>query len=216
MEGLPMVRRLLPALLLVLAAAIPEARAQAFEITPYFGYRLGGEFSDFSTSGVENLEVKDGDSWGIILTLNLNPNGQIEFLYGQQSTTLQGSGAIFIPSDEDLFDLNVETWQIGGSFTGGRAKDPVRGFIGFSLGMTNFEPKEAGFEGDSEFAFSFYGGGKFALAKHVGLRLQGQWVSTYVGSSDEVFCDPFGFCYVVEDASYLNQFELAAGITFRF
>jgi outer membrane protein with beta-barrel domain len=211
-------RRLLPGLLLLVSAAFlaTPARAQAFEITPYYGYRVGGNFSDFSDSGVDELEIKDGEAWGIILTFNLNPNAQVEFLYSQQSSTLRGSGFLFTPANEDLFDLNVENWQVGGTYTGGTPQDPVRGFVGFSLGLTNFEPEDRGFEGDSDFAFSFYGGGKFALAKHVGLRLQGQWVSTYVGSNDEVFCDPFGFCFVVQDATYLNQFEFAAGITFKF
>ncbi|HEU5180643.1 MAG TPA: hypothetical protein VFW45_07610, partial [Candidatus Polarisedimenticolia bacterium] len=38
--------------------------AGSFEVTPYYGYRLGGEFNDFDTSGVDNLEIDDGDSWG--------------------------------------------------------------------------------------------------------------------------------------------------------
>src|SRR5262245_30226127 len=87
-------RRLLPGLLLVAGAVFTgePARAQAFEFTPYYGYRVGGEFSDFSDSGVDELEIKDGEAWGIILTFNVNPNAQVEFLYSQQSTTLRGSG----------------------------------------------------------------------------------------------------------------------------
>jgi len=205
-------------LLLVVATAFSPApaRAQAVEITPYYGYRLGGDFTDFSTYGVDDLEIRDGGAWGIILTFNLNPSAQIEMQYSQQSTTLQGSGFLFTPAGADLFDLNVENWLLGASYTGGRPRDPARGFVGASLGVTNFEPETAGFEGDSQFAFGLYGGVKLALAKHVGLRFQGQWVSTWVASDSEVFCDPYGFCYTVQDASYLNQFELAAGITFKF
>jgi hypothetical protein len=211
-------RRLSAALVLAGTAAFSgaPARAQVFEITPYYGYRLGGEFTDFSTYGVDDLEIKDGGAWGIILTLNVNPNAQIELQYSQQSTTLQGSGFVFVPSGADLFDLNVENWLVGASYTGGKPRNQARGFVGASLGVTNFEPKTAGFAGDSQFAFGLYGGVKVALAKHIGLRFQGQWVATWVGSDAEVFCDPYGFCYTVQDASYLNQFELAAGITFKF
>jgi len=211
--------RQLPVMLLVaVAAALPAspARAQVFEITPYYGYRLGGDFTDFSTYGVDDLEIKDGGAWGIILTFNLNPSAQVELQYSQQSTTLQGSGFVFVPSGADLFDLNVESWLVGASYTGGKPSDQARGFVGASLGVTNFEPETSGFEGDSQFAFGLYGGVKIAVAKHLGLRFQGQWVSTWVGSDSDVFCDPYGFCYTVSDASYLNQFELAAGITLRF
>jgi len=217
-------RRLAGILVLVAAAAMSAtpaisattARPQVFEITPYYGYRLGGEFTDFSTYGVDNLEIKDGEAWGLILTFNLNPSAQVEFQYSQQSTTLRGSGFVFAPSDADLFDLNVENWLVGASYTGGKPRDPVRGFVGASLGVTNFEPDTAGFEGDSQFAFGLYGGVKVALAKHFGLRFQGQWVSTWVESGSETFCDPYGFCYTVSDSSYLNQFELAAGFTLKF
>jgi outer membrane protein with beta-barrel domain len=211
-------RHLLVGILLAVMASFTAGpvRAQAFEITPYWGYRLGGDFSDFSTNGVDNLEIKDGDAWGLILTLNVRPDAQIEFQYSQQSSTLQGNGGLFTPANSDLFDLNVEEWLIGGSYTAGRPANPARGFIGFSLGVTNFEPQTSAFEGDSEFAFSFYGGVKVALAKHVGLRFQGQWVSTYVGSGTDVFCDPFGFCYTVQSGSYLNQFEVAAGLALKF
>jgi len=215
-----------PAGILVLAAtaalpatpaiAAPAARPQVFEITPYFAYRLGGDFTDLGTYGVDNLEIEDGDAWGIILTFNLNPNAQVEFQYSQQSTTLRGSGFVFVPSDSDLFDLNVENWLVGASYTGGRPRDQARTFVGASIGVTSFQPRTAGFEGDAQFAFGLYGGVKVALAKHFGLRFQGQWVSTWVESGTKTFCDPNGFCYTVSDSSYLNQFELAAGFSLKF
>ena len=167
-------------------------------------------------AGVDNIEIRDGDVWGIIVTVNLTPAAQIEMQYSQQSTTLQGSGFIFDPDSADLGDLNVENWLFGGTYTAGRPKDPVRGFVGASLGVTNFEPETQGLSGDSWFAFGLYAGVKAALAKHVGLRFQGQWVSTWIGSSSNVVCDPFGFCYTVQDGGYLNQFEIGAGITFKF
>jgi len=217
-------RRLAGILVLVAAAAISAspaisatpARARVFEITPYYGYRLGGEFTDFSTYGVDNLEIKDGDAWGIILTFNVNPATQVEFQYSQQSSSLVGSGFVFVPTGSDVLDLDVENWLLGWTYTGGTPRNQARAFGGVCVGVTNFEPETAGFEGDAQFAFGIYGGVKVAVAKHLGLRFQAQWVSTWVGSNSDVFCDPYGFCYTVSDASYLNQVELAAGITLRF
>ena len=222
-------RRPLPgagrALCAVLAFACASAAGPAlaspppgerFEVTPYYGYRFGGEFGDVDFAGISSLEIQDSSAYGLILSFNVNPNGQVEIQYSQQRTELQGKGSFFLSSGEKLFDLNVETWQVGGNYTGGTPGDAVRGFIGFSLGLTNFEPDASGFDGDSQFAFSFYAGAKVALAKHFGLRFQGQWIATYISSDDEVFCDPFGFCYVVSEADYLNQVELSAGLTFKF
>ena len=200
------------------AAAAPRGAPDAtrVEITPYYGYRLGGEFGDVDFAGVSSLEIQDGSAYGLILSFNIHPNGQVELQYSQERTELQGNGSFFLSSGEKIFDLNVETWQAGGNYTWGDPRDPVRGFLGFSLGVTNFEPQDSAFEGDSQFAFSFYAGAKVNLAKHFGLRFQAQWVATYIDSDDEVFCDPFGFCYVVSDADYLNQLELSAGLTFKF
>jgi hypothetical protein len=214
-------RRLAGILALVATTATPAISATAvrppvFEITPYYGYRLGGDFSDIYNYGVDDIEIKDGDVWGIIVTFNINPSAQIEMQYSQQSTSLQGSGFVFDPAGADLGELNVENWLVGASYTGGRPRDPVRGFIGASLGVTNFEPETADFSGDAYFAFGLYAGVKVALAKNFGLRFQGQWVSTWIGSSSDVVCDPYGYCYTVQDGGYLNQFELAAGITLKF
>ncbi|HKQ98139.1 MAG TPA: outer membrane beta-barrel protein [Candidatus Polarisedimenticolia bacterium] len=187
----------------------------AVEITPYYGYRLGGEFTDINFSGTGDLEIEDSSAYGLILSFNVNPNAQIDLQYSHQASELQGGGGGFL-SGSKIFDLDVDLWQVGGNFTGGDPKDPVRGYVGFSLGVTDFEPKSSGLEGDSQFSFTFYGGAKVGLAKHLGLRLQGQWISTYIDSSDQVFCDPFGFCYVATTSDYLSQFEFAAGLTFKF
>ena len=200
----------------IASAAAPSPSLPRVEVTPYYGYRLGGEFGDVDFAGVSSLEIQDGSAYGLILSFNVNPNGQVELQYSQQRTELQGNGSFFLSSGEKIFDLNVETWMAGGNYAWGDPLDPVRGFLGFSLGVSNFEPQDSAFEGDSQFAFSFYAGAKVNLAKHFGLRFQGQWVATYISSDDEVFCDPFGFCYVVSDADYLNQLELSAGLTFKF
>jgi opacity protein-like surface antigen len=214
----PVRRFRIPALLVavgLVAGAAPARAGGAVELTPYYGYRLGGEFSDINFGGASALEIKDGPAYGLILSYNVNPNAQIDLQYSQQKTELQGNGGGFLSSDK-LFDLNVELWQLGGNFTSGHPNDPLRGFIGFGVGVTNFEPRDSAFNGDSQFAFTFYGGAKIALAKHLGLRLQGQWISTYIDSNEQVFCDPFGFCFVAESAEYLNQFELSAGLAFKF
>ncbi len=213
----PRARRLpLAALALVtllLPAAAPARAGGLVELTPYYGYRLGGEFNSYSGSG--NLEIEDSSAYGLILSFNVNPNAQLDLQWSHQASELLGGGGGFL-SGSRIFDLDVDVWQVGGNFTGGHPKDPVRGFVGFSVGVTDFQPHATGIEGDSQFSFTFYGGAKIGLAKHLALRLQGQWISTYIDSNDQVFCDPFGFCYVATTSDYLSQFEVAAGLTFKF
>jgi outer membrane protein with beta-barrel domain len=216
----PGARRMsIAAFLLLLAApcVAPSAEAAAglVELTPYYGYRFGGEFNDIEFGGSGDLEIEDGSAYGVILSFNVNPNAQIDLQWSHQSTELDGGGGGFL-SGSKIFDMDVDLWQVGGNFTGGTPNDPVRGFVGFSLGVTDFQPQSSALEGDSQFSFTFYGGAKIHLAKHLGLRLQGQWISTYIDSDDEVFCDPFGFCYVATTSDYLSQFEVSAGLAIKF
>ena len=97
----------------------------------------------------------------------------------------------------------------------GTGSDRVSPFVSFSLGVTVFNP--AGLGSEDKFSFSLGGGVKYFLGERVGLRLQLRWTPTYVNSTSEgVFCNPFGFCYVVQDAHYVNQTEASAGLIIKF
>ena len=211
--------RLAPALLLIAwlsSAAQDAARAEHnFEITPYYGYRLGGELEDIEFPNVDSLEIEDGSALGIIVSYSVHDNGQIEFQYSHQSTELKGNGDVFSSSNLVLTDLDVDWWLVGGNYTAGARRDPLRGFIGFSLGMTDLDPKEPAFDGDSLFAFSFYGGFKAALAERIGLRFQVQWVAALFDSENDAFCSSAGFCFLVTESQYLDQFELSAGMIIK-
>jgi hypothetical protein len=200
-----------------LAAPSPTAAGELprVEATPYYGWRMEGSFDNIDAGGVSSLEIKDASAYGLILSFNVDVHGQVDVQYSNERTELQAHGS-GVPSGTTLFDLDVQNWQVGGTYAWSEPDKPVRGFVGFSVGMTRFEPHDSAFDGDSEFAFSFYGGARIRLAKHLGLRLQGQWVATRLSSSSEVFCSSAGFCYITADGEFLDQFELAAGLTFKF
>jgi hypothetical protein len=53
----------------------------------------------------------------------------------------------------------------------------------------------------------------------VGITAMARWTPDYIKSDPAgIWCSPYGFfgCYVVGDAQYANQFELSAGVGFRF
>jgi Outer membrane protein beta-barrel domain len=206
----------------LLAASAPFAAPPAgagdlprVEATPYYGWRMEGSFDNIDAAGISSLEIQDASAYGLILSFNVDPHGQIDVQYSNERTELQAHGS-GVPGGTTLFDLDVENWQVGGTYAWSEPDKPVRGYVGFSVGLTRFEPHGSAFDGDSEFAFSFYGGARIRLAKHLGIRLQGQWIATRISSSSEVFCSSAGFCYVTVDGELLDQFELAAGLTIKF
>jgi hypothetical protein len=202
------------------ASAIPSPAAAAdqprVEVTPYYGWRMGGDFGDINVAGVSSLVIKDASAYGLILSINTDPHGQVDLQYSEERTQLEAHGSGFASGHTTLFDLNVQNWQLGGNYSWSEPEAPVRGFIGFSVGWTTFDPRDSAFDGESLFAFSFYGGARIRLAKHVGLRLQAQWIATRISSSSEVFCTSQGFCYIAADGELLDQFETAAGLTIKF
>ena len=71
--------------------------------------------------------------------------------------------------------------------------------------------------GDTRFSWTTAAGLKIYPKPGVGIRLEGRWTPTYIRSEAAGWwCDPFWGCYLVGDAQYSNQFELAGGINFRF
>ena len=64
------------------------AFAQRFEVTPFAGYRFGGEIenSDFEE---DRFDFEDNDSQGLILDVAVNENLFVEVLVSAQETTLQ-------------------------------------------------------------------------------------------------------------------------------
>ena len=200
----------------VLAAPSPAAAGDLprVEVTPYYGWRMEGSFDNIDVGGVSSLEIKDASAYGLILSFNVDPHGQVDVQYSDERTEIEAHGGAL--GGTTLFDLDVENWQVGGTYAWSEPEKPVRGYVGFSVGLTRFEPQDSAFDGHSEFAFSFYGGARIRLAKHLGLRLQGQWIATRISSNSDVFCSSAGFCYVTVDGELLDQFETAAGLTIKF
>jgi opacity protein-like surface antigen len=194
----------------LLAAAVPAA-AQTVEIVPFGGYRFGGSFD--VVEGGRIAEVKESASFGASLTVSVAEDGEIEALFARQDTRL-ASDALF--TSTPLFDLAVETWQIGGNYLLRDAEDNVRPYIGAALGVTRLVPEPSDLESETRFSASFAGGVKVQLARHVGLRLEVRGFFTVLESDSRVFCDSFSGCLVQTSGSELSQGEVRGGLVFRF
>ncbi|MEM7482237.1 MAG: outer membrane beta-barrel protein [Acidobacteriota bacterium] len=200
--------------LLLAVLAAPTALAQSFEITPFAGYRFGGEFDRFDNDffGIgRDVEVDEGASYGVMVDFAVNPAVAVELLASRQQTELRLEGGIFEP-DARLFDLDVDYYHVGGRYqwTPGQ----VQPFVVVSAGVTQLSPDNGGSD-ETYFSASFGGGAKIAFSDHVGLRFEGRLFTTVVDEEDEVFCDR-RFCYEYDDGEYLYQGEGIVGLVFTF
>jgi len=194
------------------AAGNPQTTAYKFEITPFIGYRMGGLFEE--TDGDAEFTLTDSESLGFLFNVAANPNGQYEFLYAQQSTEIDSAG-LFVSDPQ--FDLDVEYYQFGGTylFDG----DVARPFIALTIGMSRFDPQPAEFSTENFFSASFGGGVQLNPGGRFGVRLEGRVYTSLVDDNSRIFCGSdgeVGGCLIQIDGTLLTQWEVKAGVVFRF
>lgn len=210
---------LLPAVcsLLLWGLATSAAVAQRVELTPFAGYRSGGGFEirgvdDFGPF-VDQLDLDDAAAYGLLLDLGLNRNFQLELGFSRQETDL-GVDLGFLGPVEPLGRIDVDVWHLGLLYQWGRGQ--VRPFVVPSIGATSFDPVEPGFSSESRLSVGFGAGVKAMVDRHVGVRLEGRWVSTLIDANQDLFCDRFGYCYSYDQAETLDQVEVRGGLIIGF
>ena len=191
-----------------------EAQSQdlRFEITPYAAYRMGGSFDEKDGDG--RVELNDSGAEGLLFNIKANPNGQYELIYARQSTDAESSG--FFAGDPEI-DLDVEYLQFGGTylFDG----DNTRPFVALTLGATRFDPGIPDTGSESYLSASLGGGVQLRARERLGIRLEARVFTTFVDDDSSIFCSSdngAGACLVAIEARTLSQWEVRAGLVFRF
>jgi hypothetical protein len=192
---------------LLLLASVQPAGAQDFEITPFAGYRFGGDF--FELISGQRLDVDGAPALGVIVDIPTSPGSQFEAMYTRQHAhVLVPNFPIGPPS---RWPMTVEHYQAGGLHEFDRGG--VRRFLTGALGLTRY-----GTTGDNEVRFSFAAGGgvKLLPAANIGLRLESRIFTTFVDASGQaIACGP-GTCLIAFHADVLWQIEFTAGMVIRF
>ena len=169
-------------------ASVSLINAQAIEITPTYGYQLGGKLK----YGSNYLKADDSGMFGITLGYEARTDYMIEVSYINMSTELRIRDRIASPSESRLSDLNVDWFMLGGTRYFG--DDKVKPFFGGQLGVSVFSPKNVdndiapnGLDSITKFSFGFKGGVVVMVSDRVGINLQGnllfpvQWGGFYIG-----------------------------------
>ncbi len=206
--------KLLPgALLLALLPA--TALAQRVELTPLVGYRAGGSLAiaDTVTGAQQGLEVADHAAYGVQLGVQVSRDGELEAIYSRQDTQLR-TGGLF--TGQPVFDLALETWQLGGNYLFGEEDQRLRPYLGLGLGLTRLLPAPQGLSDETRFSASVAGGVKIFLARHFGLRFEVRGFFTVLESDHQVFCNSPGTCRVAGHSSEISQGEARGGVVLRF
>ena len=179
--------------------------AQTVELTPIFGYRVGGDF--FEIISGQAVDLDGTEAFGGVVDVRVDTGVFVEALYTHQEARFRTPGGLFIPSA--AWQITVDHYM-GGGTQEFRLNRRVRPFVTGLLGLTRYAA-----EGDDEirFAVSVGGGVKLMPARRIGLRLDGRVFTTFADFAGQAFaCVTPGGCFVAFNADVVWQAEFTVGL----
>jgi opacity protein-like surface antigen len=220
-----MLKRVLITAGLFLLSGVVPAFAQGVEVSGFVGWSISdGVDGDALIAGDGNIydtvEPDDSLIYGFTVGVLVGEGAEVGFRWAQQPTTLLISGT----TERELGDLSVNSYHGYFAYNFGESDAPMRPFVLFGLGATNFGSVDvtvAGVDrslgGETQFSTTWAGGVKVFPSPNVGVRLAVEWTPTYIKTdSTGWWCDPYWGCYLVGNAQYSNSFQFNGGVTVRF
>lgn len=179
-----------------------------YEVTPFIGYRLGGNFDIANSSQRANLA--DHGAFAIAFDLRRDEASQYELTYAREETRLESTSPLA------PLDVNVEYLHLGGTLDVNNDL-PLQPYVIGSLGATRFTLQSG--TSDTRFSLSLGGGLRVPVTPRFGLRLEARGYVTLIDTSSAIFCASGSFggvCSIRARGSTFTQFELMAGAAFAF
>jgi hypothetical protein len=198
----------------ILAAQEPAvSKVPRFDFTPIVGYRTSISFPiQPYVQGTNPRVVMDaGPSYGFAFGVRLHDDDVVEFRWSRQYsyTHFENTNVTYARQHATLN-------QFHGDFTHEYVMEDwgpwARPFVMASVGATHVSGSTS--TSFTRFSFGVGGGVKFFVGRHLGFRLQGEWVP--------IFLDPYGTaicgtgCVVHIGGTLSSQGEVAVGPLFRF
>jgi opacity protein-like surface antigen len=187
--------------------------AQGIELTPFVGYRWGGEI----VAGQSNLfsydvKVDDSAAFGLLLGVPIAWGLDLELMVDRQQTSFKTDRGLFEPSLE-IADVDVTYYHIGLLW---QWETPnIRPFVVISAGVTNLDLDLPNVGTETKFSGSFGGGVKVPISRNLGLRLEGRGFWTSLGRrGGNSWCRTCDWYYDYDDDLYQGEARLGLTVTF--
>ncbi len=205
-----MIRKSIFALtVLALAVSWPAvAGDDKIELTPFIGYRFGGEFENYFTG--DEYNVSSAESYGATFDYPTSDETKVEVLFSRQPTELRTGGNF----GTDAISLDMTYYHVGALYQPSD-NEKVQPFVGGTLGATHMKPHFPDTSSETSFSLSFTGGVKLNFSEHIGIRLDGRLYATFVNSNSAIFCGGGG-CTFGFGGNAIWQGEATAGLIIAF
>jgi hypothetical protein len=184
-----------------------------FEVTPFAGYRMGGQFE--TEDGSVDIRLRDSASVGFIVNGDVSDETEWEFLYSNQQTEARATD---VPgAAEELVDYDTHTVQLGGTYL--FEGESVIPYLAMTIGGTHIRTQAIEEQSDTFLSGSIGLGLRFLPSSRVGIRLEARAYGVLVDSSTDLFCSTgpnANVCAVRLKGELASQIETFAGIAIRF
>jgi opacity protein-like surface antigen len=196
----------------------PQAHADGprFELTPFVGYRAGGDFEIEATESTaqQSVDLGEAASFGLDLGLYRDEAGFYELLYSQQTASLDSSNPLLRG-----VDVKVEYLQIGGTSLFPQDTQWYVPYLSLTVGGTRLSAEGGDYDSETKFSASLGGGVRLPFNDNVAATLGLRGYLTFVKSNTDFFCvsgSNGGTCLLKSSGSTFFQGEALLGLTVRF
>jgi len=191
----------------------PEPKPLRFDVTPFIGYRSSMSFPvEPHVSGTNPSVVLDASpSYGVSFGVRLEEDGLVEIRWARQDSYVHSQDVNpVVPRQRVILD------QFHGDFSREYIVDEwgpwARPFVLLSVGGTHVSSStDINF---TRFSFGIGGGVRFYPSRHLGFKIQAEWVPVLVDPQAAFICG--GGCIVHVGGTVSSQGEVFVGPVLRF
>ncbi len=192
----------------LLLAFTSMLQAQVFEISPFYGYRFGGEVENPVTG--EDYGFEDAPAYGLIL--NIGPEDsdkKFEMIWSRQDSSVDMQGLFGVGK----VDVTIDQIQIGSSVEMELENKRLRPYVTGLVGATYFDAEGHG--SNTKFSLGVGGGAKYFIFPKVALRADLRCFLTVLDSSSG-FIFSNGQTVVAFSGTGMWQGQVALGLYISF
>ena len=167
-------------------------RENAFELTPFIGYRWGGTiFADQTFIFDQDVDVASSANFGLSFGIPLGDTGmKLELMANRQSSELETDSGLFEPNDE-VADIDVTYFHAGLQFPFARTRNATP-YVIVSAGIADLDPKISGLSSEQRFSASAGIGVKVPMSRALAIKVEGRGYYTALEEDNDCqFCDYF-------------------------
>jgi len=191
----------------LLLAGSSQLHAQQVEISPFYGYRFGGEVENPVTG--RTYGFRDSAAYGLFLDLSPRPYSplKLEVLWSRQDSSVDLNGLAGL----NRVNLTIDQIQIGGIAEG--SDKHLRPYVSVLAGATYYSTD--GYGSDTKFSLGLGGGLKYFITPNLALRADLRGFCTLVNSSS-AFISTGGTTVVAFSGTAIVQGQATVGVSLAF